>query len=83
MALRRNHVWTYDFLFDRTERGQLLKLLTAIDEYTREGHAIRVERCLDSSAVIDTLAALFARHGVLAYLHSDNGDEFIAAQVRT
>jgi transposase InsO family protein len=82
-ALRRNHVWTYDFLFDRTERGQLLKLLTVVDEYTRECHAIRVERRLDSAAVVDTLAALFAQHGVPAYVRSDNGGEFTAARVRT
>jgi putative transposase len=77
----RNHVWTYDFLFDRTERGQMLKLLTVVDEYTRECHAIRVERRLDSVAVIDTLAALVAEHGAPAYVRSDNGGEFIAERV--
>ena len=80
-AERRNQVWTYDFLFDRTERGQVLKLLTVVDEYTRECHAIRVERRLDSVAVIDTLAALVAQHGAPAYVRSDNGGEFIAARV--
>lgn len=80
-ALHRNHVWTYDFLFDRTERGQTVKILTVLDEYTRACHAIRVARRLDSSAVIDTLADLFRRHGVPAYLRSDNGGEFIAARL--
>jgi putative transposase len=82
-ATRRNQVWTYDFLFDRTERGQLLKLLVVLDEYTRECHVIRVARRLDSRAVLDTLAALFAEHGAPAYLRSDNGGEFIAAHLAT
>ncbi len=81
-AARRNHVWTYDFLFDRTERGQVLKLLTVVDEDTRECHAIRVEGRLDSVAVIDTLAALVAEHGAPAYVRSDNGGEFIAERVK-
>lgn len=80
-ATHRNHVWTYDFLFDRTERGQTLKMLTVLDEYTRECHAIRVGRRLDSGAVIDTLRELFGRHGAPGYLRSDNGGEFIAARL--
>jgi transposase InsO family protein len=82
VATHRKHVWTYDFLFDRTEHGQTLKMLTVLDEYTRECHAIRVGQRLDSAAVIDTLAALFRRHGAPAYLRSDNGGEFIAARLR-
>jgi putative transposase len=81
-ATHRNHVWTYDFLFDRTERGQTLKLLAVLDEYTRECHAIRVGRRLDSSAVRDTLRELFGQHGAPAYLRSDNGGEFIAARLQ-
>jgi transposase InsO family protein len=81
-AVSRNHVWTYDFLFDRTARGQTLKILTVLDEYTRQCHAIRVGRRLDSVAVIDTLADLFWQHGAPAYLRSDNGGEFIAARLQ-
>lgn len=81
-ATHRNHVWTYDFLFDRTERGQTLKLLTVLDEHTRECHAIRVGCRLDSVAVIATLRELFGRHGAPAYLRSDNGGEFLAARLR-
>lgn len=81
-AIHRNHVWTYDFLFDRTERGQTVKILTVLDEYTRECHAIRVGQRLDSVAVIDTLSDLFGRHGAPAYLRSDNGGEFIAARLQ-
>lgn len=81
-ASHRGHVWSYDFLFDATERGQPLKLLVVLDEYTRECHRIRVGRRLDSEAVIDTLAALFAEHGPPEHLRSDNGGEFIAATLQ-
>lgn len=81
-AAYRTHVWTYDFLFDRTARGQTLKILTVLDEYTRQCHAIRVGRRLDSVAVVVALAELFRRHGAPTYPRSDNGGEFIAAHLR-
>lgn len=81
-ATHRGHVWTYDFLFDATERGQALKLLVVLDEHTRECHRIRVGHSLDSDAVIDTLAALFEEHGPPEHLRSDNGGEFIAATLQ-
>jgi transposase InsO family protein len=81
-AAHRGHVWTYDFLFDATERRQALKLLVVLDEYTRECHRIRAGRRLDGDAVIDTLAALFEEHGPPEYLRSDNGGEFIAARLQ-
>ncbi len=81
-ATHRGHVWTYDFLFDATERGQALKLLVVLDEHTRECHRIRVGRHLDSDAVIDTLAALCEEHGPPEHLRSDNGGEFIAATLQ-
>jgi len=81
-ATHRGHVWTYDFVFDRTELGAVLKMLVVLDEYTRECHSIKVGRRLDSGAVIVTLAELFARHGAPEYLRSDNGGEFIAARLK-
>jgi putative transposase len=77
-ALEPNHVWTYDFLFDRTEAGQLLKILIVLDEYTRESLAIRVERHLGAGEVIETLEWLLMQRGAPGYLRSDNGPEFIA-----
>jgi putative transposase len=77
-ALTPNHVWTYDFLFDRTEAGQILKILIVLDEYTRERLAIRVERHLGAGEVIETLAWLLMQRGAPAYLRRDNGPEFIA-----
>jgi transposase InsO family protein len=81
-ATYRGHVWTYDFIFDRTERGQTLKMLVVLDEFSRECHRIEVGRRLDSAAVIATLEELFAEHGAPAFLRSDNGGEFIAEQLK-
>ena len=81
-AERPNHVWTYDFLEDRTERGGKLRILTVLDEFTRECLAIRVERSIGSQRVIDTLEWLFLLHGAPTHLRSDNGPEFIAKALR-
>jgi transposase InsO family protein len=81
-ADRPNHVWCYDFVFDRTEDGRRLKILTIADEYTREALAVRVARRLTADDVIGTLLALFQDRGVPCFLRSDNGPEFIALALR-
>jgi putative transposase len=77
-----NHVWSYDFLVDRTEDGRQLKLLAVIDEYTRECLAIEVDRSFTAQDVIGILQYLFAVRGTPQYLRSDNGPEFVAQAVR-
>ena len=81
-AEKPNHVWTYDFLEDRTERGGRLKMLTILDEYTRESLAIRVGRSIDSQKVIETLRGLVIERGAPDHIRSDNGPEFIARAVQ-
>ena len=76
-----NHVWSYDFVEDRTERGGKLRILVIIDEYTRECLATRVEPSIPALAVIETLEWLFLTRGVAKYIRSDNGPEFIARAV--
>lgn len=78
----RNHVWSYDFVADRTHDGRSVKMLTVIDEYSRECLAIITERSLKSDDVLDCLAGLFIRHGAPEYIRSDNGSEFTAKVVR-
>jgi len=78
----RNHVWSYDFVADRTHDGRPLKMLTVVDEYTRECLAIEVERRADSMSVLVRLAALFLERGVPDHVRSDNGSEFTAGLVR-
>jgi transposase InsO family protein len=78
----RNHVWSYDFVHARTHDGRPLRLLTVLDEYTRECLAIVVGRRLNSHDVLSTLARLFVRHGTPEHIRSDNGSEFTAKAVR-
>ena len=78
----RGSVWSYDFTVTRTHDGRPVKMLTVLDEYTRECLAIVVERTLKSDDVLHTLAELFARHGAPEHLRSDNGPEFTAKLVR-
>lgn len=81
-AEHRNHVWSYDFIEDRTEDGRRLKLLPIVDEFTRECLTIEVERNMTAQDVMATLRYLFELRGAPAYLRSDNGPEFIAQAVR-
>jgi len=73
-----NHVWTVDFVHDRLSRGGNLRLLSVVDEFTRQCLNIRVERSLKSEDVRQTLELLFRDYGKPLYLRSDNGSEFIA-----
>jgi len=77
-----NHVWSYDFMAERTHDGRGLKILTVLDEYTRECLAIEVERSIASQGVIERLADLFVKRGTPMHLRSDNGPEFTARAVR-
>ena len=79
---RKNHVWAYDFVQLRTRDGRAVRLLTVIDEYTRECLAIRAGRSIRSPDVIETLAELIMARGVSAHIRSDNGPEFTAKAVR-
>ncbi len=78
----RNHVWAYDFVMDRTDDGKRFRMLTVIDEYSRECLSIKVARKLNSIDVVDTLLDLFILRGVPDYIRSDNGSEFTATLVR-
>ena len=77
-----NHVWSYDFVADRTRNGKPLRMLTLMDEYTRESLAIKVDRALKAYDVIEQLAELFIERGTPDYIRSDNGSEFTADVVR-
>ena len=79
---RRNHVWSYDFVQDRTADGRVYRTRNIIDEYTREALMIRVDRKLNSTDVLDALTDLFILRGPPEYIRSDNGPEFIAQKVR-
>lgn len=76
--LYQNHVWSYDFVSDRLSNGKKIRMLTVIDEYTRECLTIRVDCQLRSDDVIDVLSTLFLIKGIPEYIRSDNGPEFTA-----
>ena len=78
----KDHVWCWDFTFDRTATGSALKWLSIVDEYTRECLTLKVDRSITSEDVIDTLAELFAMRGVPRHIRSDNGPEFIAKAIQ-
>lgn len=82
VATRPNEVWTYDFVFDRDAAGRRLKLLTLMDEFTREGLAIRVARSFKATQVKEVLREVGARRGYPPFLRSDNGSEFIAEIIK-
>lgn len=77
-----NHVWSYDFVEDRTHNGRKFRMLNVIDEFTRECLAIRIDCRLNSTSVIDVLSDLFVLRGVPGHVRSDNGPEFVARAVR-
>ncbi len=78
----KDHVWSYDFMHERTHDGRAFRLLTILDEYTRECLAIDVGRQMNHQNVLDRLAALFVDRGVPGCIRSDNGAEFTARAVR-
>lgn len=79
---RQNHVWAYDFVMTRTEDGRPVRMLTVVDEHTRECLAIHVARHIGADRVLACLTDLMASKGVPQYLRSDNGPEFTARVVR-
>jgi len=79
---RKNHVWSYDFVMARTADGRAFRILTMIDEYTRECLAMLVNRCIKSQDVIDQLFQLFVLRGIPEHIRSDNGPEFTAREIR-
>ena len=78
----KDHVWSYDFMIERTSNGRAFKILTILDEFTRESLRIRVDRKIASPDVIDELFNLFIFRGIPEHIRSDNGPEFTANAVR-
>lgn len=80
--LRKDHVWSYDFVLIRTTEGEPLRILVIIDEFTRECLALHVARRISSQDVLDQLFDLFVSRGTPEFIRSDNGPEFTAKVVR-
>jgi transposase InsO family protein len=78
----KDHVWSYDFMIDRTADGRAFKILNIIDEYSRECLAMQIARKIKNQDVIDILFNLFIFRGIPEHIRSDNGPEFTAKAVR-
>ena len=81
-AEHMNHVWSWDFVQDQTSDGKALRILSVVDEFTRECLLLLVARSINHEQVIDALCELFRQRGVPNYIRSDNGPEFIANALR-
>jgi len=81
-AVRRNHVWAWDFVSDYTQRGGKLRAFNLIDEFTRECHCIHADRAIKASDVLALLQKAIGEHGAPECIRSDNGPEFIAKAIQ-
>lgn len=72
-----NHIWSIDFVHDKPSNGRLYKILTVLDEYSREALCIAVKSRMGNQDVLDALYPIFLTHGKPEFLHSDNGSEFV------
>ena len=79
----KNHVWSYDFVFDRLEDGRQVKILTLVDEYTRECLCVHAARSVTAEDLIGLLVGVMVEHGAPKHVRSDNGPEFAAKAVRS
>ena len=78
-----NHVWSWDFVSDRTDNGGKLRILSVLDEHSRECLALQVARQLTAADLIIVLERLIAQRGVPAHRRSDNGSEFVARTLQS
>ena len=78
----KDHVWSYDFMVERTSNGRVFRILNIIDEYTRECLRIKVNRKISSQDVIGELFHLFILRSIPEHIRSDNGPEFTASAIR-
>jgi transposase InsO family protein len=77
-----NHIWSIDFVHDKLASGRPYKMLTVLDEYTREALCVAVRPKMGSEDVLEALYPLLLRHGKPEYIRSDNGPEFIAVALQ-
>ena len=81
-ATHRGHGWTWDFIADATVHGGAVRMLTVLDEHTKEVHVLRPERPIGSADVIRLVQAAVAQHGAPEFIRSDNGPAFIAKELQ-
>jgi putative transposase len=81
-AAHSNHVWSWDFVEDQTENGTRFRILTLIDEFTRECLAMHIAWSVRAVDVITVIEGAIERYGMPEHIRSDNGPEFIAYAIQ-
>lgn len=77
-----NHIWAIDFVHDKLSNGGTYKMLTVLDEYTREALCVAARSKMNADDVLDVLHRLLMKHGKPEFIRSDNGPEFIAQHLQ-
>ena len=77
-----NHIWAIDFVHDKLSNGRPCKMLTVLDEYTREALCVAVRPKMNANDVLDVLHRLLMKKGKPEFIRSDNGPEFVAQAVQ-
>ena len=81
-AEQANDVWSWDFIFDTTEDGRSIKILSVVDEATRFCIDLNVNRKMGCGQVRAALDRACRQYGPPKCIRSDNGPEFIAEAIR-
>ena len=81
-ATRANEVWSWDFVMDQTQAGTNFRILTLLDEFTREFLTVHVAWSIQAAEVITVVEAAMERYGRPEHIRSDNGPEFIAYAIQ-
>lgn len=81
-AMKKNDIWSWDFIFDTTENGRTIKILSIVDEASRFCIDLHVREKLDGEAVLKALDQACRKYGAPRHIRSDNGPEFIAKEVQ-
>ena len=82
VALFANHVWSWDFVLDRTLDGKPVRILNILDEYSRFNITLKPRRSFRGEDVKRTLGQAMLRYGIPGVIRSDNGPEFISQQIK-
>lgn len=77
-----NHVWAIDFVHDKLSNGRSYKMLTVLDEYTRQALCVEVQDKMNSDDVLEAMHRLLMKYGKPEFIRSDNGGEFVAEHLQ-
>ena len=77
-----NHIWAIDFVHDKLSNGRSYKMLTVLDEYTRQALCVEVKDKMNSDDVLEVMHRLLLKYGKPEFIRFDNGGEFVAEHLQ-